>query len=313
VPYTNYATPRPLKWIFYTIKKPPTWFKLNKAIKNKLIWEIEEHAVEDADIIFCTWWSVAMEVEKLPASKGLKYNLVQDLEFWNGFEDKVRASFSLKNMHYVAIAKHIQEYVSQYSSAPAYKIQVAIDENKYNMAVPITRRENDTVCMMYSEEPRKGSIYGLEAIKKVKEKVPSLKVTFFSTYKKPADLPAYISFVENPARLQDIYNNSAIFLGPSLQEGSALPPMEAMMCGCAIVCTDIEGHAEYAKQNDTAVMMPAKDIEAMCDIIVRLISNPAERIKLAEAGNVFIKNFSWAKSTESLVNIWQKALTNSTI
>lgn len=308
VPNTNSVTPRPLKKIFYTIRKPPTWFKLSAKIKMRLIPEIQEEYIEDADIIFFTWWAVAIEVAKLPPAKGIKYNLVQDLEFWNGSDDKVLASYRLPNTYQIAISTHIQWYVSKYAVNPVEKILVAIDEKKYHIIKPIEERDRGSICMMYSEEPRKGSIYGIEALKKAKEQVPPLKVTLFGTYEKPGDLPDFIEFVKNPPRLEEIYNNAAIFLGPSLQEGSALPPMEAMMCGCAVICTDIEGHAEYAISGKTAITVTAKDTDAMCHEIVRLVSNPAKRVKIAAEANAFIKKFSWSTSIQRLVTIWEKAL-----
>jgi glycosyltransferase involved in cell wall biosynthesis len=150
----------------------------------------------------------------------------------------------------------------------------------------------------------------MEAVKKAKEKMPSLDVTFFSIYDRPPELPGFIKFVFNSPHVEEVYNNAAIFLGPSLQEGCALPPVEAMMCGCAVICTDIEGHSEYARDNETAILTPVKDVEAMAEKILWLVNNPEQRVKLAGQGNNFIKKFTWRDSANQLNDIWQKAVQN---
>ena len=76
----------------------------------------------------------------------------------------------------------------------------------------------------------------------------------------------------------------------------ALPPAEAMQCGCALVCTDIGGFALYAKDNETALINKVYDVEQMANNIESLIRDDDLRQKIAKTGNEFIKTFTWEKA-----------------
>ena len=93
--------------------------------------------------------------------------------------------------------------------------------------------------------------------------------------------------------MNTVYNQHAIFFSPSLAEGWALPPAEAMAAGCALVCTQIGGHADYAFTNETALLVEPKNIQDMVHKLRRLLNDKLMRIQLAERGHEFItKHFS---------------------
>ena len=79
----------------------------------------------------------------------------------------------------------------------------------------------------------------------------------------------------------------------------ALPPAEAMQCGAALCCTDIPGFALYAKNTETALLSKVFDVQGLADNIIRLINDNDLRIKIAKAGNDFIRQFTWEKATSS--------------
>ena len=98
---------------------------------------------------------------------------------------------------------------------------------------------------------------------------------------------------------------NAIFLSPSLGEGWALPPAEAMACGCAVVCTDIGGHAAYAKNNETALLVQPTNVEDIKNKLRLLLTDNEKRIQLAQNANKFLlENFSWEKAVSQLENIF---------
>lgn len=152
--------------------------------------------------------------------------------------------------------------------------------------------------MLYSEEERKGTMYGIEAFIALKEKLPDLTVTLFSVYKRPRDLPGWIQFYTRPSNLPELYNQHAVFFSPSLGEGWALPPAEAMACGCAVVCTDIGGHADYAFHDQTALLVESKNPADMELKLEQLLTDNDKRIRLAINGNKFLtENFNCERST----------------
>ena len=68
---------------------------------------------------------------------------------------------------------------------------------------------------------------------------------------------------------------------PSRVEGNALALIEAMLCGAAIVATDVGGVAEAL--GPAGVLVDPRDPEALAGALTALIASPAERRRLGEA------------------------------
>ncbi len=104
-------------------------------------------------------------------------------------------------------------------------------------------------------------------------------------------------------------NNSAIFFTPSVGEGWALPPAEAMSCGCALVCTDIGGHADYAFDQRTALLCAPENITEMVEKMNQLITDTDLRLKLASNGHQFITStFNWDNSVQKMEECFYEAV-----
>lgn len=305
-PFKKSTTPLWFNQLMYRLRDVarPKWFSLRKEIKSVIVPEITEKYVPDGDIVFSTWWEMTYMINALPVSKGKKINLIQDYETWQGNTERVDNSFKLPVTHLV-IAKYLEELVEKKAGKKAVYLPNAIDDSKYYISNPIENRNPLSILMLYSEEERKGTVYGIAALEKIRERYEDLVVTLFGVYKKPAHLPQWINYLQKPDNLCALYNQHAIFFSPSLAEGWALPPAEAMYCGCAIVCTAIGGHADYAIDNQTALLVQPKNIEEMITKISSLLKDSNKRIQLATAGDQFItKNFSWFKSMQILLDVF---------
>jgi glycosyltransferase involved in cell wall biosynthesis len=305
----GYVKPFLKYWLYkYRSSKVVDWFIIDNRINIKCILNVSDKSVDDGDIIFSTWWSTMYEISKLSSSKGVVFNLIQDIETWAGFEEKVKLSYSIAHSTNLVIADHLYEYVGKNNDKMPLKIQIAVDQAYFCVKDAIVQRDGNMVIMMYSIEPRKGSNYGLDALKILKIKYPLLKAIFFSVTDAPPDLPDWIEYYKNPSNLPGLYNRASVFLSSSIQEGCALPPMEAMNCGCAVVCTDIEGHKAYAFDGETALLVKPRDVSQLAEKIAYLFENAGARIKIAERGSQFIKSYSWEASTIKLEAFFQHAL-----
>jgi glycosyltransferase involved in cell wall biosynthesis len=310
VPYTKYRMPLCLRIIRINVfhhSSKPKWFTLDSSIRTKTISKITDKAIANGDILFSTGFATAFEVSKLTNSKGKKVNLIQDHETWTSAEENIINSYKLPLTHTV-INDYLFKILEDTNKTPPLLIYNAIDTNKFYVKIPIESRIQRSVCMLYSEEERKGSKYGLEAIRICKELHPDLRVSLFSIYKRPKEIPDWIEYFQSPSNLIDIYNSSAIFFSPSNGEGWALPPAEALSCGCALVCTDIGGHAAYAINNETALLVQPKDNIDMAEKLCLLLDNNDFKIKLAKQGNEYIKKFTWENSVNKMESVFKSLL-----
>lgn len=286
------------------------WFNFDPKITMSYVDSIEDKHLIDSDVIIVTWWSTATEVGKLSSSKGKKINLIQGYEDWEGHIDELHASYDIKNMYNVVVAKYLIDIVSAYTSKDIFYIPNAIDKTFFNVKYPIEKRDPKTICMLYSIQEIKGSKYGLEALKIVHQKYSDIKVDLFGICPKPENLPDYINYYYNYPNLAEIYNKNALFISNSLTEGFGLVSVEAMSCGCAVICTDIQGHREYAIDKETALLVETKNPEQLADKILFLIENNDYRINLAKQGNKSVEIYSWEESLAKMDKLIKQISTN---
>lgn len=303
--FINYRFPFIVRWLLSKIEGFNTyrWFQFDSSITMSYINRVADKYIADADIIIATWWATASEMGKLSASKGKKINYIQGFENWAGHEDLLYESYRIEGATNVVIASFLKEIINKYSDNPTIVIENAIDNGYFKVIEPIKKRKSLSICMNYSSEPIKGSLYGIEALKIVKEQFQDVSVDMFSIYPRPDDLPEWISFYQTPDDLAAVYNNNAIFISNSFTEGFGLVSVEAMACGCALICTDIPGHREFAIDGETALLVSAEDSERMAVNILKLIENNDLRIKLAEAGNDYVKKYSWDVATQKMEQV----------
>lgn len=308
--YMEYRLPYIIRFILSYIEgfRTSQWFDFRSNISMSYTNSINDKNVKDSDVVIATWWTTALEMGSLTEKKGRKINFIQGYENWIGHEDELHSSYDMEGVTNIVVASYLKDIVTKYTLNPTVLIPNAIDKEKYRILNPIKDRNSLSVCMLYSIQEIKGSTYGLEALSKVKEKCPELKVELFGICPAPENLPDWITFYRDPKDLSLIYNRNAIFISNSLTEGMALTPMEAMFCGCAAILTDIQGHAEYAKDNDTSLLYTPKDSSQLVDKIMSLITNNDNRISLAERGNHFIQQFSWDTAVEKMDRVIKELL-----
>ncbi len=310
-PFKKSNTPLWYKQLVFALRgvARPKWFELNKEIKSCIVPEITDRYLPDADIVISTWWQMTYAVAALSPSKGKKFNLIQDYEIWAGHQEKVDASFSLPVNHLV-IARYLQKMIAAKNNGiDPILIPNAIDNNKFSIKISPASRDPFSVIMLYSEEPRKDSASGINALKLLQHEFPQLKVQLFGVYPMPEGLSQFIHYVQKPENLCDLYNEAAIFLSPSLTEGFGLPAAEAMACGCAVVCTNVGGHPDFAIHLQTALLVRPAEVDDMVEKITLLFRENQLRLKLATEGNKLITtSFNWIHSVQLMESCFYNSL-----
>ena len=183
-PYKKSSTPlwmHRLKYKMGNISKV-NWFTLHKDIRLSIVPEISDRYIPDADIVLSTWWEMAYMISRLSSSRGKKINLVQDYEVWEGNAPLVEASYKLPIRH-VAISKYLAQMVYEKSGNRPVYFPNSIDTQKFFINTPIADRNPLSILMLYSEEPRKGTQYGIAALENLKHDFPQLICTLFGVYK----------------------------------------------------------------------------------------------------------------------------------
>jgi len=114
--------------------------------------------------------------------------------------------------------------------------------------------------------------------------------------------PGYIPVSELPLW----YNAAELFVYPSLYEGFGLPPLEAMACGTPVVTANTSSLPEVV--GEAGLTVDPLDIEGLAEAMRRVLGDEALRQEMRERGLQRARDFSWTKTAQETVQVYQRAM-----
>ncbi len=110
------------------------------------------------------------------------------------------------------------------------------------------------------------------------------------------------------------YAAADLLVNPSHSEGSPYVLLEAMGAGLPIVATEVGGVPEILEHQQTAVLIPAGEPQAMAEAIAQILSDKSFAAKLADnAGKLVSTRFSPETYVRSLVDLYRQAISRRTV
>jgi glycosyltransferase involved in cell wall biosynthesis len=106
--------------------------------------------------------------------------------------------------------------------------------------------------------------------------------------------------------LAGVYDLSACLAFPSLAEGFGLPVLEAMRHGLPVVCSNATSLPEIA--GDAALYFEPTDTEELAGALERVLSDAELHRRLAAAGKVQARKFSWEATARATLRSYERAL-----
>lgn len=295
-----------VRFPYYMISRnyfPYKWFPLDKKICCLYVKNLKyKYMPQNTDVFIATAVETAYFLNSYD-TQARKIYFIQDFEDWSMNKKQVLKSYGF-HMEKIVISPWLKKLVESVGEK-AYLIPNGFDFKKFYLKNSIEDRNNHKILMLYHKEERKRCKDAIKALRIVKKEIPDLSISMFGVPKKPKFVPFDFNYYQKPnSELHnDLYNNAEIFIAASRKEGMALPPAEAMQCGCAVCCTDIGGFAVYAKDNNTALLSPVYDYRSLAMNIIKLLQNENERIRIAMNGNKLIQEFTWDNAFEKFKKI----------
>ena len=105
-----------------------------------------------------------------------------------------------------------------------------------------------------------------------------------------------------------LYNGASLFVFPSLQEGFGLPGVEAMACGTPVAASNRGSLPEVL--GEAGRFFDPNSRSDMVSAIKDILSNHQLRADMSRRGLERAKLFSWEKSAEDLLNIFESLARN---
>ena len=87
-----------------------------------------------------------------------------------------------------------------------------------------------------------------------------------------------------------VYQSAHIACLPSYREGLPKSLQEAAACGLPIVTTDVPGCREVVRDGENGILVPHRNVDALAKALLRLITDPALRARMGEAGRRIAEN-----------------------
>ncbi|MBC8095369.1 MAG: glycosyltransferase family 4 protein [Akkermansiaceae bacterium] len=114
-----------------------------------------------------------------------------------------------------------------------------------------------------------------------------------------------LGFVGNDA-LPLLYRAAEVFVYPSLFEGFGFPPLEAMACGCPVLCSTRGALGEIV--GDAVATVDPDDVTALKTQLAALASSPALRAKLRVSGLERAQCYDWQRTAAKTLEVYTAAL-----
>lgn len=107
--------------------------------------------------------------------------------------------------------------------------------------------------------------------------------------------------------LAGIYNLANVYVQPSVYEGFGLPVLEAMGCGCPVICGDNSSLPEIA--GEAGEYVDVSDHIAMAAAIEKIISlSSGQRAKITKKSIIQAAKFNWDQTAQKTYEVYKKVL-----
>ncbi|MFW5928066.1 MAG: glycosyltransferase [Thermoplasmatota archaeon] len=178
-----------------------------------------------------------------------------------------------------------------------------IDTDKFK-PIPSPSSSSDKAKVLYVGRLHelKGLNYLIEAFSDVKEKYSDVELLIIGggdlreelkelVHKEGLDQHVkFIGEVEH-SKLIDYYQNSDIFVLPSLSEGLSNVIMEAMACGLPVIATDVGGNSELVEHENGGFLIRSRDVPSLSKALERLLKDPELRKHMGKFNRKRVKRF----------------------
>ncbi len=113
----------------------------------------------------------------------------------------------------------------------------------------------------------------------------------------------WTGYVSDPDRAV-FYNGADFMVFPSWYEGFGMPLLEAMQCGCPVITSRVSAMPEVV--GEAGILIDPGRLEDLQGAMLRLIHEPGLAEKMRKAGLEQAKKFSWEKSAQKTLEIFEK-------
>ncbi len=228
-------------------------------------------------------------------------------------------------VHIVTISEYIKnQIIAEFSLPPPYvsSVQLAAAAHFRPLTEIVAKRmtrdlnlPNKFYLFVGCLEPRKNLVMLLDALSRTSTDVP-LIIAGWGGWEDEGLLSKMINTglknrVVRLGHVEDhllpaVYSRAAALVYPSVYEGFGLPVLEAMACGCPVICSNAAALPEVA--GDAAILLNPEDVDSWAEALTAVIKEERLRKELVSKGLNRARQFSWQRSAEETYRVLGNAM-----
>lgn len=215
----------------------------------------------------------------------------------------------------VTVSEFSRSELARHLPAAASKLRVVLNAADHILDLPASRAILDAhglspgsyIFALGSKSANKNAKLAFQALSMVDE--PGVRLVLAGV-----EAPRVLSAVQGPhdprvlslgrigdAEVRALYENALCFVFPSFYEGFGIPPLEAMICGCPVIVSDIPALRETC--GDAALYCDPHDPKSLANGIRAVANDPDLRNRLRGVGLARAQAFSWDRSAAALLDV----------
>jgi len=121
-----------------------------------------------------------------------------------------------------------------------------------------------------------------------------------------SDRVHFFDYIHDTQRLGKLFSTADVLLFPSLREPYGLVPLEALACGCPVVCVNQGGTAEYSG-SESVQAVPGTPA-AFADAVEAHLFSDDELLR--KKARMHALSFSWEKTVDKQLALYEALLSN---
>jgi glycosyltransferase involved in cell wall biosynthesis len=260
-------------------------------------------------VAVATWWQTNDWVmpNLRPGDSG--FALTQDLDALTYSRNPDGRPYKLP-LTYLTESEFVRRELKDRHGTDSVQIGIGIDHSAFASLPALRERYRVlTPCRHFGNTvpaDLKGWGTAQDAVRRLKSREPLAScVTFGNGPCQPLGFVPHIH-VQGPSdrHLRHLYCQSGVFLAASRREGFGLPGLEALACGCPLVCTKNGGMDEYAIHGVTALVAPVDDAQALAEHLKTVMSDPGLAQALGRRGVEMAANYRWGPVISKLEELY---------
>jgi len=228
----------------------------------------------------------------------------------------------------VCVASQVAREISLHCQRErdVYVIYNAVDHRVFNPHARLARREaarrelglldEELVLLLVGNDwKKKGLHWLLKAVADLRHL--ALKVLIvgrddrgpYEPVIREMEIDQQVRFLEPSSDILKFYAASDAYVGPSLHDSFAFPPLEAMACGLPVITSSRNGGAEIISHGtDGFVLADPADISQLTRLIKCLYDDQDLRKRLGENAAKTARQYTWDRNAQQLHTIIEEVL-----